>query len=167
MRQSSDTSEFVLRPIGPRDDSTVENLIRTVMPEFGASGPGFAIHDPEVSKMYEYYQQPRWAYYVLLRDGRVVGGGGFAPLEGGDEGTCELKKMYFLPEVRGFGWGSKLLKHCLDEAKKAGFRKCYLETLSHMTQARALYEKNGFEKLSKAMGNTGHFGCNNWYLKEL
>ena len=33
-------------------------------------------------------------------DARIVGGAGFAPLIGGDADTCELRKMYFLPELR-------------------------------------------------------------------
>ena len=33
----------------------------------------------------------------------VVGGAGYAPLTGGDPGTCELRKMYFFPELRGLG----------------------------------------------------------------
>ncbi|MEY3516474.1 MAG: hypothetical protein RIS67_691, partial [Pseudomonadota bacterium] len=37
-----------IRPITPHDDSRVAYIIRSVMPEFGADGEGFAIHDPEV-----------------------------------------------------------------------------------------------------------------------
>lgn len=37
---------------------------------------------------------------------------------------------------------------------------CYLETLESMSQARALYEKYGFKPETKALGCTGHTGCN-------
>ena len=36
---------FTIRPIEARDDDAVAAIIRAVMPEFGADGPGFAIHD--------------------------------------------------------------------------------------------------------------------------
>jgi len=36
-----------------------------------------------------------------------------------------------------------------------------------MKQAQALYERNGFERLSKAMGNTGHHGCDLYYVRTL
>ena len=36
-----------------------------------------------------------------------------------------------------------------------------------MQQARALYEKNGFTRHDGRMGNTGHFGCNTFYLRKL
>jgi len=42
---------FTIRRIRRSDDAAVATLIRTVMPEFGASGPGFAIMDPEVDAM--------------------------------------------------------------------------------------------------------------------
>ncbi len=158
---------FELRPIARRDDPAVAALIRTVMPEFGACGPGFAINDPEVDAMSAAYRGPRAGYYVVTEGGRVVGGGGFARLAGGGERVCELRKMYFLPEVRGAGMGRRLLRHVLDAARASGFRVCYLETLRTMVQARGLYESEGFERLASPMGGTGHFGCDAWYAKEL
>ncbi len=158
---------LTLRPLEPADDPQVTALIRTVMPEFGASGPGFAIHDPEVEAMSAAYAGPRAGYWVVERDGRVLGGGGFAPLRGGDGATCELRKMYFLPELRGLGVGARLLRTILDAATAAGFRSCYLETLEHMTRARRLYEAFGFQQLDAPRGATGHFGCDAWYELQL
>ena len=43
----------------------------------------------------------------------------------------------------------------------------YLETLAAMSQARALYDRNGFSRLQRPMGETGHFGCNSFYLRDL
>ena len=56
---------------------------------------------------------------------------------------------------------------CLARARKAGFAQMYLETLAAMSQARALYERNGFRRLERSMGATGHFGCNSFYLRDL
>ena len=142
-------------------------IIRTVMPEFGAGGCGFAINDPEVDWMYRAYSAPRSAYFVVEVGGRVVGGGGVAPLEGGDADTCELRKMYFLPEARGLGAGAAMMARCLDAAREAGFRQCYLETLTGMDAAMRLYERSGFRRIDGPMGNTGHGGCNTFYLREL
>ena len=145
----------------------MEAVIRTVMPEFGASGPGFAIHDPEVSCMFDSYNNSTSAYFVLTENGRVIGGGGIAPLTGGDKDTCELRKMYFLSEARGHGHGQEMLEICLGRAKEMGYKRCYLETLENMNQAKRLYERSGFVKLSAPMGATGHFSCDAWYLREL
>jgi putative acetyltransferase len=161
------STEWILRPIEPKDDAAVAAIIRTVMPEFGASGPGFAIHDAEVDAMSASYSRPRHGYFVVEHDGRVTGGAGIAPLAGGDPTVCELRKMYFVKEARGHGVGEKLLRRCLTFAKEAGYQLCYLETLTGMDQAQKLYERLGFARIPKAMGSTGHFGCNRFYTLEL
>jgi putative acetyltransferase len=156
-----------IRPIEPRDDAIVASIIRTVMPEFGATGCGFAINDPEVDWMSRAYSQPRCAYFVVEDDGTVLGGGGIAPLEGGDATTCELRKMYFLPDARGRGAGAAMMDRCLDAARAFGFGQCYLETLSGMDAAMKLYERTGFRRIDAPMGDTGHGGCNTFYLRAL
>jgi len=160
-------TQWRIRPIEAGDDEAVARVIRTVMPEFGACGDGFAINDPEVDWMSRAYAQPRSAYFVLERDGAVLGGAGMAPLEGGDADTCELRKMYFLPEARGIGAGSAMMARCLGAARDAGFRRCYLETLAGMDAAMKLYERSGFRPIASPMGATGHGGCNTFYLRDL
>ena len=142
-------------------------VIRKVMPEFGASGCGFAIHDPEVDWMSRAYSAPRSAYFVVEDGERVLGGGGVAPLEGGDVDTCELRKMYFLPDARGRGMGAALMTRCLDAARGHGFARCYLETLTGMDAAMRLYRRSGFQRIDAPLGATGHGGCNTFYLLEL
>jgi putative acetyltransferase len=158
---------FLIRPVCSSDDAAVAAIIRAVMPEFGADGPGFAIHDPEVDHMNETYTQDGSAYFVLESCGRVLGGAGIAPLEGGPEGVCELKKMYFLPEARGHGAGERMIRLCLRTASEFGYRTCYLETLSGMERAMHLYAKVGFAPLCAPLGATGHHGCDHWFALEL
>ena len=160
-------SDFTIRPIQARDDAAIAAIIRTVMPEFGATGCGFAINDPEVDWMHRAYSRPRCAYFVVEREGRVVGGGGVAPLDGGDEDVFELRKMSFLPEARGIGAGAAMMDRCLAAAREIGFRRCYLETLTGMDAAMRLYERSGFRRIPGAMGATGHGGCNTFYLLDL
>lgn len=167
LKRSRLQQDLQIRPIRAGDDPAVTAIIRQVMPEFGASGPGFALHDAEVDGMFASYQAARSSYLVVVRDGVVLGGGGYAPLEGGDGQTCELRKMYFLPELRGLGVGARLLQAILDAATAEGYATCYLETLEHMSRARRVYEAFGFTRLDGPMGATGHHGCNNWYAKAL
>jgi putative acetyltransferase len=158
---------FVIRPITPADDAAMAAIIRAVMPEFGAVGDGFAINDPEVDWMSRAYAQPRSAYFVVERDGTVLGGGGVAPLQGGDGDTCELRKMYFLPQARGLGAGSAMMERCLQAARGFGFTQCDLETLCGMNAAMRLYERSGFRRIDAPLGATGHGGCNTFYLLDL
>ncbi len=57
----TEPGEYLIRPIEPRDNVAVAAIIRTVMPEFGADGEGFAINDPEVAWMHRAYARPRSA----------------------------------------------------------------------------------------------------------
>jgi len=161
------TENVVLRKIEQKDNNAVKEIIEKVMTEFGAVGNGFSIMDPEVKSMFENYSNTDSAYYVVEENGKVIGGAGIAPLKGGEKEICELKKMYVLPEARGKGIGKALMEVCLEAAKSLGYKFCYLETLSHMESANILYQKYGFKLLPKSMGNTGHFGCNKWLMKEL
>ena len=87
------------------------------------------------------------------RRARIVeGGGGIAPLAGGDDDTCELRKMYFLPSARGLGAGAALMARCLDAARGFGFPQCYLETLTGMDAAMRLYERSGFRRIDARDG---------------
>lgn len=159
--------DLIIRPIRPQDDATMASIIRTVMPEFGATGDGFAINDPEVDWLSRAYAAPRCTYFVVEREGCVMGGGGVAPLEGGAASVCELRKMYFLPALRGRGAGAALMQRCLDAARGFGFSQCYLETLCGMEAAKKLYERSGFHRIATAMGHTGHGGCDTFYLRTL
>ena len=158
---------FLIRPIEPRDNTALAAIIRSVMPEFGAGGEGFAIHDAEVDAMHRAYARPRSAYFVLEVEGKVVGGGGVSPLEHGEPDVCELRKMYFLPEARGLGAGKAMIARCLDTARELGFKRCYLETLTGMDAAQAIYRKHGFTPRCAPMGNTGHHGCDRWFIRTL
>ena len=167
LRMKRRAMDYCIRPISADDDAAVAELIRTVMPEFGASGPGFAIVDPEVDAMSVAYSAPRSAYWVVEADGAIAGGGGIAPLEGGDADTCELRKMYFLRTLRGRGAGRELITRCLEQARRFDFGQCYLETLGNMDAAQRLYRAAGFAPIERPLGNTGHFGCNAFFLRQL
>ncbi len=169
-----------LRPITPADNSAIAHVIRTVMPEYRCVGEGFSINDPEVENMAAAYSGPRAGFFVLEQSvggpagakqsfsgALVVGGAGFAPLAGGEPDTCELRKMYILKEGRGFGGGRLLMEACLAGARAAGYRKMYLETVTAMTDAAAVYRKFGFVSLDWPLGATGHGGCDRYMLKVL
>ncbi len=167
LRSTRLQEEFHIRPIARGDNTALASIIEGCFREFSPGNQGLGQADPEFHHLYEFYRKARSAYFVVVRDGRVLGGAGIGPLEGGDPETCEFQKMYLLSECRGHGLGQKLLDLCLRTAKELGYRRAYLETLTAMKSARALYEKNGFSPLRAPLGATGHFGAQRWYQKEL
>jgi len=160
---------FKIRPIEKDDNAAVANIIRKVMPEFDCVGEGYSINDPEVDTMFEAYDNNKSAFYVIENENNnnILGCGGIAPLKNAEDYICELQKMYFLKDLRGYGMGQKLLDVCLGQASEIGYKKCYLETIAKMGAANNLYKKNKFQKLSAPIGNTGHSGCDSYYSKNL
>jgi putative acetyltransferase len=157
----------VIRPVQVSDNPIIAAIIRQTLKEFGANHPGTVYYDPTTDALYELFQTKRSAYNIALVDGKIVGGGGIFPTEGLPDDTCELVKMYLLPEARGTGLGSQLIALCLEQAKANGFSKVYLETMNELKAALKVYEKTGFVYLNGPMGNSGHFGCPLWMLKEI
>jgi len=160
--------DYLIRLIEADDSPSIRDIIVDTLLEFGASGDGFACNDAETQDMYSHYQGDGLIYFVLERveDGTIVGGGGVAPLTGSDV-TCEFVKMYYLQDVRGLGLGKKLLEICIDEARNMGYQTMYLETLDNMQAARGLYEKYGFTQIDGPIGQTGHCGCDTFYMRAL
>lgn len=161
------TNMFNLRPIESGDDAQIASIIRTVLTEYGADRPGFAWQDPEVDAMTAAYYHAGRQYLVLEGKGGVIGGAGIAEFSCERTGVCELQKMYLLPEYRGLGLGKRLISDLLDRARQAGYRYCYLETLSSMTEAKGLYLSCGFTLLSQPWGNSGHNACDEWCYRAL
>ena len=158
---------MIIRAIQQKDNAQIAQVIRAVFHELDAPKVGTAYADPILDTLFEVYQTPRSVYYVVEKDGKVVGGCGIAPLENDGISVCELQKMYFAPEIRGSGYAEKIIEKCLEFAKTQNFELCYLETLSFMTTAQKLYKRIGFEHIDAPMGNTGHNSCEVWMTKKL
>ena len=158
---------FEIRPILPRDNQAIANVIREVLLEFGVPKVGTAYADKALDCMYETYHKPRAIYFVIVYNNTVVGGGGIAQLDNYEGNVCELQKMYFLPQARGQGLGSLMIEKCLEKAKLFRYASCYLETMPYMEAAQKLYAHNGFSYIDGPMGNTGHFSCPVHMIKPL
>jgi putative acetyltransferase len=158
---------IVIREIKFEDDPKIAEAIRSVLIEMGVPKVGTAYEDSALDCMTQTYNVPKKAYFVVAKGDEILGGAGISPLDNFDGNVAELQKMYFLPEARGKGLGSEMMAKCLDFAKQVGFNQCYLETLPYMEDARKLYRKVGFKNLEKPMGNTGHYSCTVWMLKDL
>ena len=161
------SKDFIIREIKVKDNIALAKVIRNVILEMGAPKVGTAFEDEATDKMFETYQKENAVYFVVEHKNQVVGGAGIAQLDNFDGNICELQKMYFLPIARGKGLGTKLIETCFLKAKNYGFEKCYLETLPYMKAAVKLYKKYGFKDLDKPMGNTCHYNCNVWMIKEI
>ena len=162
-------NQFQIRKIQVKDNLSMSLIIKETLKEHNADKPGTAFMDSELKNLYKAYSENNKAYFVIERisDKKLVGGAGIGPLNNGNKNICELKKMYFLPEARGLGLGKVLIEKILDNASILGYKKCYLETIATMTKAKNLYAKLGFKRLTKPIGATGHFGCDQWMIRKI
>jgi putative acetyltransferase len=156
-----------IRTIQPADNQALAIIVRNTLAEFGADKPGTVYYDATTDALYELFRQQGSIYYVAEEDGTLLGGAGIYPSPGLPADTCELVKMYLAPAARGKGIGKLLIEKALAFATEAGYRNVYIETMPELRKAMSVYEKFGFKYLDGPMGNTGHFGCDVWMLKEL
>lgn len=105
--------------------------------------------------------------FVAEENGVILGCCGIFPTENLPENTTELVKFYLTKEARGKGIGKLLMEKCFDKAKELGYQQVYLESLPEFNKDVSIYEKQGFQYLEKALGNSGHSGCNLWMIKKL
>ena len=156
-----------IREIKDKDNEKIKQVLVSVMTEFGVPDHGTALQDEELDSMSDAYKTENSIYYVVSADNIVCGGAGISKLKGTNKNICELQKMYFLPKIRGFGIGSKLIDMCLYFAKKKNYNLCYIETMYNMKDAQRLYQKNGFIYIDNPLGDTGHNSCPVWMTLEL
>ena len=158
-----------LIPIQPRHAVPMAGVIRRVSAEHGLTAEsGFAVGDAELTDLYRAYNRPGHAYLVAEQAEQVLGGGGFAPLKGGDGSICEIRKMYLCASARAQGLGARLLHQLLDAARRCGYRYAYLESTAALGRACRLYEVAGFTRLAEPWGATGHSdACERYYVKRL
>ncbi len=105
--------------------------------------------------------------WVAEWNDEVVGCCGIFPSHNLPEGYVELVKFYLLADARGKGIGKELMEKSIESAKEFGYSRIYIESLPEFYKAVTLYEKTGFIRLDKSIGESGHPGCNVWMKRKV
>lgn len=156
-----------LRPIQKNDNQEIAELIRKVFREFKIDKPGTVYTDPTTDDLFSLFQTPHSVYWIAEESGIILGGCGIFPTKGLPEGCAELVKFYVSSDARGKGKGNMLMQRSIESAKELGFKQLYLESFPELNKAVSMYIKSGFYYLTAPLGNSGHFACNIWMLKDL
>lgn len=93
---------------------------------------------------------PHGAFLVGVSDDDPICCGGVKRL---DQRTCEIKKMYVIPERRGQGVARTLLHALEDKARELGYEVARLDTGPKQANARGLYEHEGYVEVEDFNGN--------------
>lgn len=138
--------DFSLRPWQPIDREAAADLIGQVLAEYGLNWePDGA--DRDVLAVEAHYLNRNGAFYVVEREGQVVGTGAYYPIDRGHN-AVEIRKMYLRAEVRGLGLGRWVLGYLEGAIAAAGFGEIWIETASVLKEGVALYESSGYELAS-------------------
>jgi putative acetyltransferase len=133
--------ELTVRRATNADLDEVRSLVFGILAEYGLA-PDIDGTDRDLLNIEANYTDRGGIFEVLENaNGKIVGSIGLYPL---DNETVELRKMYFAPEIRGRGWGNKILARTIENAKDMGYLRIYLETAAVLRRAVHLYEKFGF-----------------------
>jgi hypothetical protein len=129
-----------LRAYTPSDLAAVTRLVCEVLTEFGFNAQTGNV-ERDLRAAHERYGGGRAGFWVADLDGAIVGTVAVRPKEGQ---TCELKRLYVRPDLRGTGLGQALYAHAEAFARAAGYEKVWLDSSRRFARARRLYERNGF-----------------------
>lgn len=131
-----------LRDYRPGDEEDVFRIVKRVLAEYNLeTNPEET--DADLKDIHQSYILGGGAFRILESGGRSIGSYG---LYATTRVSCELRKMYLLPEFRGRGFGRKIMEDALRTAKALKFIEMTLETNSRLKEAIELYKANGFKE---------------------
>ena len=101
--------------------------------------------DEEVKNLPGAYAPPRGRLLLASLNGQSAGCIALREL---DPATCEMKRLYVRPNLRGKSLGRLLVDGIIAEARSIGYERMRLDTIgSSMQDAIALYRRRGFREI--------------------
>ncbi|BAZ12880.1 GCN5-related N-acetyltransferase [Calothrix sp. NIES-4071] len=153
--------DYLIKPWEEHHRIPASEVIRSVLAEYGLGWePDGA--DKDVLQIEKYYLASNGEFWVVEHQNQVVGTGAYYPIERG-QNAVEIRKMYLLPQVRGFGLGKYLLQQLEETIAARGFKEIWIETASVLVEAVKLYESNGY----KPATGVETARCDRVYVKKL
>jgi putative acetyltransferase len=153
-------SAIILRPA--RGEIDLEETRRLFL-EY-AESLGFSLcfqgFDQELAALPGRYAPPSGEILLALRSDELPSSEedatravGVIALRGLDAETCEMKRLYVQPGIRGHALGRRLATALVERAREMGYRRMRLDTVESMTAAIALYLSLGFREIEPYYDN--------------
>jgi putative acetyltransferase len=153
--------DFLIRDWQNSDRHNAAEIIRSVLAEYGLGWEPEGA-DRDVLQVEECYLSVGGEFWVIEYQNELVGTGAYYPVERGER-AVEIRKMYFLPQIRGRGLGKYLLQQLEVAIAEGGFQQIWIETASVLAEAVKLYESNGYNPATGVETSR----CDRIYLKQL
>jgi putative acetyltransferase len=136
------TTEWPIVAATRADAPGVIALIQRVFVEYGWIWDE-ATEVPDLLRWSPHYEPPHGAFYVIRRDGQVVGSAG---VDRPAPATAELHRLYLDPGVRGRGLGDALVETIVAWCRAQGLPRLVLWSDTRFTHAHRLYLRHGFRQ---------------------
>ena len=108
-----------------------------------------------------YFNPPNGAFVVAARDDAVLG---CAAVQFLDDDRGEIKRMWVAPDARARGVATRLLSYLEELVRASGRETVLLDTNGTLTEAVALYTKNGYRPTERYNDNPY---ADHWFVKTL
>lgn len=139
-------SQIALRPVpvtGPAAQACLAAYYAELSDRFGTLFEPGEEPDPAI------YDPPRGVFLLAERGGTVMGCVGLRP----DNGAGEVKRLWIAPEARGRGLSRRLMAAVEQAARDLGYTRLRLDTSRHLTEAIALYRRDGWAEIPRYNDN--------------
>lgn len=111
--------------------------------------PTFQGLEAELATLPGIYGPPMGRLLLATHEGQPAG---CVCFKGHDAATCELKRLYVRPTMRGQNLGQRLVSMLIEEARRSGYRRMVLDSHSSMKKAHEVYRAAGFRDVSAPDG---------------
>lgn len=136
---------LAVRPC-PFDEQPAAALVDAMRAEMAALYDGLNIDNANMPKAGADELGPPGGLFIVGFDeqGRPVCCGGIKRLP---DGTCEIKRMYVVPEARDRGVARALLEALEDKARELGYTVARLDTGPRQPKAERMYRNAGYRQI--------------------
>lgn len=104
---------------------------------------------------------PSGLFVIARLDGEAVGCGGFKRV---GKTTGEIKRVWTAPSARGLGIARRVVRTLEAAAREVGLKTLRLDTNRALTEAHALYRKEGYREIARFDDNPY---ADHWFEKQL
>ena len=99
--------------------------------------------DDELKKLPAVFGPPNGKTLLVRSGDNYLGCGAYKRL---DQKTCEMKRVFLRPQIRGLGLGRILCTELMREAKEDGYNLMRLDTAGRLVEAITAYKSLGFRE---------------------
>jgi ribosomal protein S18 acetylase RimI-like enzyme len=142
---------YVIRLVEPRDRKAVDRELRAYLEHIGEAFDGADL-DHDIAHWDRQYDGVAGVLFVVEGPAQTIVG--TAALRTLAPGVGEIKRMWVQPECQGLGLGRRLMRSCLEEARRREYKVLRLDTERRMEAALRLYRDAGFTEIADYNGNS-------------